>query len=140
MIWEQHPAHDRHKREVFEAFFLEALHSGGALVAVDRKTQTIVGSSRYFGYDAEKSEIEIGWTFLARSHWGGNYNGEMKRLMLSHAFAFVDRVVFVVGTTNVRSRKALEKIGAVLTDQREKRNLRGTAIDHVVYEIKKPPR
>src|SRR5580765_2014498 len=89
MIWEQHPACDRWKEEVFKAFFLEALQSGGALVAVDRKTQAIIGSSRYFGYEPDKSEIEIGWTFLSRSHWGGKYNGEMKLLMLNHAFRFV---------------------------------------------------
>jgi N-acetyltransferase len=74
-----------------------ALESGGALVAVDRKTETIIGSSRYCGYEPEKREVEIGWTFLARSHWGGHYNGEMKRLMLGHAFKFVDSVIFVVG-------------------------------------------
>jgi RimJ/RimL family protein N-acetyltransferase len=74
MIWEQHPAHDRYREEVFREFFREALASGGAFVAVDRTTQEIIGSSRYFGYDAEKREIEIGWTFLARSHWGGNYD------------------------------------------------------------------
>jgi len=139
MIWEQHPAHDRYKEEVFKEFFLDALKSGGALVALDRKTQTIIGSSRYFGYEPEKSEVEIGWTFLARSHWGGNYNGEMKRLMLHHAFRFVDNVVFLVGSTNFRSRRALEKIGGVLTDRREKRNLNGNIVDHVVYQIKKPP-
>src|ERR1022692_5321335 len=111
MIWEQHPAHDRYQEEVFKEFFQRALESGGAFVAIDRSTQKIVGSSRYFGYDADKREIEIGWTFLARSHWGGTYNGEMKRLMLGHAFQFVDRVVFVVGTGNLRSQRAMEKIG-----------------------------
>ena len=137
LIWEQHPARDRYKEEVFRAFFQEALDSGSALVAIDRKTQRIVGSSRYFGYEPEKSEIEIGWTFLARSHWGGKYNGEMKRLMLDHAFQFVDNVVFLVGPQNVRSRRALEKIGAVLTGRRT-RDLGGAAVEHVVYQIKKP--
>ena len=41
-------------------------------------------------------------------------NGEMKRLMLTHAFRFVDRVLFRVGPKNIRSQRALEKIGAVL--------------------------
>src|SRR4029453_10104128 len=108
LIWEQHPCSDRHEEEVFRAFFREAVASGGALVAVARKDGRVVGSSRYFGYDEEKDEVEIGWTFLARSHWGGAYNGEMKRLMLRHAFTFVDHVVFLVGTTNLRSTKPLE--------------------------------
>lgn len=138
MIWALHPAHDRYKEEVFREYFREALESGGALVAVDRKSHKIIGASRYFGYRAEASEIEIGWTFLARTYWGGAYNGEMKRLMLDHAFQFVDRVIFLVGATNIRSRRALEKIGGVLTDRRETRTLNGEAVEHVVYEIRRP--
>jgi len=113
LVWEQHPASDRWRREVFEEFFREAMASGGALVAIDRREGRIVGSSRYWAHDPAKREVEIGWTFLARSHWGGRYNGEMKRLMLEHAFGFVDRVVFVIGPRNLRSRRAVEKIGAV---------------------------
>jgi RimJ/RimL family protein N-acetyltransferase len=138
LIWEQHPAHDRYKEEVFKDFFRESLESGGALVVIDRKTQKIIGSSRYFRFDAEQREIEIGWTFLARSHWGGKYNGELKRLMLDHAFKFVESVIFLIGTTNVRSRKALEKIGGVLTERRKKAKLHGKTVEHVVYQIKKP--
>jgi RimJ/RimL family protein N-acetyltransferase len=114
LIWEQHPANDRYKKDVFERFFREALESGGALLARDSKDGAIIGSSRFHGYDEEKSEIEIGWTFLARSHWGGTYNREMKQLMLRHAFKFVDRVIFVVGSQNWRSQKAVLKIGGTL--------------------------
>jgi N-acetyltransferase len=113
LIWEQHPVHDRYKKEVFQKFFREALESGGALIAIDSKTSAALGSSRFHGYDQEKSEIEIGWTFLARSHWGGIYNREMKQLMLRHAFKFVDSVIFLVGPQNVRSQRAVEKIGGV---------------------------
>jgi RimJ/RimL family protein N-acetyltransferase len=95
--WEQHPNKDRYKEEVFKDFFREALESGGALLAIDCADRQVIGSSRFYGYDEEKSEIEIGWTFLARSHWGGNYNREMKQLMLRHAFKFVNNVVFLVG-------------------------------------------
>lgn len=137
LIWEQHPAQDRYREHIFREFFAEALASGGALVAVDRHTQKIIGSSRYFGYDPEKKEIEIGWTFLARSHWGGLYNGEMKRLMLDHAFQFVDSVVFLVGPGNVRSQKAVEKIGGVVIDRRSKRGVDGAIVEHLVFQIKK---
>jgi N-acetyltransferase len=138
LIWEQHPAHDRYGEEVFREFFREALESGGALVVMDRQTQKIIGSSRYFGFEPTKREIEIGWTFLARSHWGGKYNIELKRLMLNHAFRFVESVVFVIGPTNLRSRKAIEKIGGVMTGRREKTNPRGETVVDVVYQIKKP--
>src|ERR1700757_509884 len=113
LIWEQHPESDRYKEEVFKVFFREALESGGAFVVIDKKTQQIIGSTRFYGYDPEKSEIEIGWTFLARKYWGGRFNAEMKRLLLNHAFRFVERVVFFVGQTNLRSQKAMEKIGAL---------------------------
>jgi N-acetyltransferase len=86
LIWEQHPEHNRYQEPTFRAFFEEALSSGGALVAVDQTNGEIIGSSRYHGYDENRSVIEIGWSFLARAYWGGRYNGEMKRLMLKHAF------------------------------------------------------
>jgi RimJ/RimL family protein N-acetyltransferase len=113
LIWEQHPHNTRYKEDVFRKFFRDALDSGGALVVIDSETGRVIGSSRYAGYDEDKSQVEIGWTFLARSHWGGVYNGEMKRLMLDHAFKFVKNVIFVIGTQNFRSQKAVEKLGAV---------------------------
>jgi RimJ/RimL family protein N-acetyltransferase len=131
LIWEQHPAKDRYQEEVFRVFFREALESGGALVAIDASDGRIVGSSRFHGYDADKSEVEIGWTFLARSHWGGRTNGEMKQLMLRHAFRFVRRVVFLIGPRNLRSQKAVERIGAVRAGARTDASGR----DSVVYQI-----
>ena len=118
LIWEQHPASDRYREEVFREFFREALASGGAFAVLDAKDGRIIGSTRYIGYDSEKSEIEIGFTFLARRYWGGVYNREMKELLLRHAFRFVRHVVFLVGPTNLRSQKAMEKIGAVRVDSR----------------------
>src|SRR5437867_196217 len=103
LIWELHPEPGRYKEENFLRYFRGAMESGGAFAVIDRKTGLIIGSSRYHDYRPEgeelpnTSEIEIGWTFLARSYWGGVYNGEMKRLMMRHAFRFVDRVLFVIG-------------------------------------------
>ncbi|MFI5119390.1 MAG: GNAT family N-acetyltransferase [Thermoanaerobaculia bacterium] len=131
LIWEQHPNSDRYKEEVFKGFFREALESGGALIAIDAKDGQVIGSSRFHGYDSEKSEIEIGWTFLARSHWGGVSNGEMKRLMLRHAFRFVKSVIFLVGPQNVRSQRAMEKIGGVRAGSRLDSNGR----ESLVYRI-----
>jgi RimJ/RimL family protein N-acetyltransferase len=83
------------------------------LIVIDARTQGMIGSSRFHGYDKERDEVEIGWTFLARSYWGGTYNGQVKELMLQHAFRFVNRVVFLVGSQNMRSQRAVEKIGGV---------------------------
>ena len=112
-IWAQHPAPDRFKKAVFRVFFEEGISSGGAFAVIERQNGGIIGSTRFRGYDPVNSEIEIGWTFLARQYWGGSYNGEMKRLLLAHAFQFVDRVTFYVGENNIRSQKAMEKIGGV---------------------------
>jgi len=113
LIWEQHPESDRYKEDVFKIFFREALECRGAFVIVDTTSQQIIGSTRFYGYDLEKSEIEIGWTFLARKYWGGRYNRELKQLMLDHAFKFVESVVLLVGENNIRSQKATEKIGGI---------------------------
>jgi len=113
LIWEQHPESDRYKEDVFRVFFREALESRGAFVVIGNKNQEMIGSTRFYGYDPEQSEIEIGWTFLARRYWGGRYNLEMKQLMLTHAFRFVENVVFLVGEKNIRSQKAMEEIGAL---------------------------
>jgi RimJ/RimL family protein N-acetyltransferase len=113
LVWEQHPESDRYKEDVFKVFFREALECGGAFVVIDKTSQQIIGSTRFYGYDPEKSEIEIGWTFLARKYWGGRYNREMKQLMLAHAFKVVENVAFFVGENNIRSQRATEKIGAI---------------------------
>jgi len=131
LIWEQHPVKDRCKVEVFRAFFREALESGGTLIAIDIKHGHLIGSSRYHGYHEEKSEIEIGWTFLARSYWGGVYNGEMKQLMLRHAFRFVNSVIFLVGLENLRSQRAVEKIGGVRVGSRPD----GGGLNSFIYQI-----
>jgi len=118
LIWSQHPAKSRGTPDGFRQFFEESLASGGALIATDTATGQVIGSSRFHGHDAAKDEVEIGWTFLARAYWGGRYNGELKRLMLEHAFTQVRNVVFLVDPGNVRSRRAVEKIGGVLIGTR----------------------
>jgi N-acetyltransferase len=130
LIWEQHPASDRWQEPVFRRFVADALASGGAFLVIDRRSGAVVGSSRYYGYDPDASEIEIGWTFLARSHWGGHFNHEMKRLMLDHAFRLVDTVVFFVGVNNVRSQRAVERIGGVRRGVQSR-----SGADQVVYAL-----
>jgi RimJ/RimL family protein N-acetyltransferase len=133
LIWEQHPVADRYQAEVFRGFFREAMEAGGAFVVLDAKTGRVIGSSRFHGYDPRRSEIEIGWTFLARSYWGGVYNRELKRLMLRHAFQFVERVLFLVGPENFRSQGAMEKIGGVRIGSRADENGR----ESLVFQIRR---
>src|SRR5215475_9534186 len=140
LIWEQHPERDRYTEDVFRIFFRDAMQSGGAFVIIDRKTEQIIGSTRFYGYDPEQSEIEIGWTFLARKYWGGRYNAEMKRLLLGHAFRFVENVVFFVGEHNIRSQRATERIGAVKSGTATKVYGDRPPSPNIKYVIKKPAR
>jgi RimJ/RimL family protein N-acetyltransferase len=114
LIWAQHPEPTRWQRDVFTRYFDSAIAGAAAVVVHDASTQAVIGCSRWYEWDASTRDIAIGYTFLARSHWGGAVNGELKRLMLDHAFQFVDRVWFHVGARNHRSRAALGKIGAQL--------------------------
>lgn len=135
-VWEQHPIHDRWRREVFDAFFDEGLAAGGALAVVRKSDERIVGSTRYGKVEEDEGGfVEIGWTFLARTCWGKGLNPEMKRAMLAHAFEEVGTVEFRVGDTNYRSRNALEAIGAVRTERYELERYQGKRVVHLVYEI-----
>ena len=134
-IWAIHPAHDRWQALVFRAFFDERLASGGALVAIDRSTGDAIGSSCYDTINAGNGEVEIGWTYLARAYWGGVWNRSMKRLMLEHAFTRFETAIFLVGTDNMRSRRAMEKIGGRLTERRLTVMRGGQPIEHLIYAI-----
>jgi RimJ/RimL family protein N-acetyltransferase len=135
LIWEQHPESERYTREVFQRFFDSAIQSKGAFAIIERKSGKIIGSSRYWNFSPTKREVEIGWTFLQRAFWGGSYNRELKTLMLDHAFRFVDRVLFIAGERNVRSQKALEKIGARFLRKVQHPGPDGTTTPSVVYVI-----
>lgn len=139
-IWAQHPAPDRYLEPVFREYFDGALASGSAFAFIDNRSGAIIGSSRYHGYDLARSEIEIGWTFLSRPYWGGSFNAEIKKLMLEHAFRYVDTVMFWVGAGNMRSRQAMLKIGASLRPGDWSRQHGGRDVPYVVFEIRNPSR
>jgi RimJ/RimL family protein N-acetyltransferase len=135
LIWEQHPEPDRHTPEVFRRYFDGAIESRGAFAIVERATGRIIGSSRYCNLDPSRGQVEIGWTFLERAFWGGRYNRELKTLMIDHALRFLERVVFVVGERNLRSQKALLKIGASLLEAATPADRGGAPATHLVFAI-----
>lgn len=138
LLWEVHPAWDRFKEPVFREYFAGAIESRGALAVIDRATGKIIGGSRYANFVPERNEIEIGWSFLARDYWGGAYNREMKMLMLTHAFRFFDSIRFNIGATNLRSRRAIEKIGARLDGEYVPEAINGVPpVLHVIYRLNK---
>ena len=113
LIWEQHQNKDRHTTEAFNQFFDEACESNGALIILDKKSDKIIGSSRFRIIDESRGVVEIGWSFLGREYWGGRYNQEFKKLMVNHALKAFSTVIFYVNSQNYRSQRALEKLGAL---------------------------
>jgi RimJ/RimL family protein N-acetyltransferase len=118
-LWKQHPNKLRYQRDVFQNFFEGAMVSGGAFLIRDSKTNEIVGSSRFYDYNETENSILIGYTFIGRKFWGNNYNKSLKKLMLDYAFQHVNKVYFHIGAFNIRSQKAIEKIGAIKVDEFE---------------------
>lgn len=132
LLWEQHPAKERAERAGFNMWFEDAMASGGALVVITQDDGEVIGTSRYDRFDDDASEVEIGWTFIARRLWGGPYNAELKRVMLEHAFRSVRAVVFRVHSENMRSRRAVQKLGATLVATEIDARGRG---ENVVYRL-----
>lgn len=119
LIWEQHPDKYRYKKDVFEKYFMGAMESGGAFLVLEKNSSEVIGSSRYYDFDKEKKSIAIGYTFLSKKYWGTTYNKAIKTLMLDHAFKFVETVIFNIGAKNIRSQKAIEKLGAIKVNEIE---------------------
>jgi RimJ/RimL family protein N-acetyltransferase len=113
LIWEQHPNKNRWQRAEFEKYFEGAIQSKGALLVLDKQSGAIAGCSRYYDYNEAEKSILIGYTFIARQFWGGRFNPVMKKLMIDHAFGFVDTVLFHIGAYNIRSQTAIGRLGAV---------------------------
>lgn len=135
-IWELHPQPGRWREPALGAYFAGLIDGKGALAVIDKGTGALIGASRYqYGSMDDGGTIEIGSTMLARSHWGGEANREMKRLMVAHALQHVATVEFWAWQDNARSRRALEKIGARLVDRIEQVEMDGRIFPHAVYAI-----
>ena len=138
LIWALHPAHDRWQEDVFRQYFADALDSGGGLTIRDKASGAIIGASRYSTRWSGADEVEIGWTFISRDYWGGVTNREVKSLMITHAHRWFTACLFMVGKENLRSRRAMEKIGGVLRDDTAVHTMAGMPVTHVVYAIGRP--
>jgi len=137
LIWEQHPNKNRHEREVFATFFKGAIESGGAFRVIDNTTGILIGSSRYYDLDETARSVAVGYTFLSRNNWGSQSNRALKTLMLDHAFQFVDRVTFHVGAQNLRSRRAMEKLGGIYIGEAAVSYYGEQSHQNVIYKIDK---
>ena len=138
LIWAQHPNPDRCKREIFRTYFDGALASGGAFMIRDKAHRNAIGSTRFYDHDAEASEIKIGYTFFSRDQWGSGTNQRVKKLMLDHAFQYVRQVIFHVGAQNMRSRIAMQRLGAELIGEEEVAYFGEQPKRNVVFKITAP--
>lgn len=140
LIWEQHPERERWKPELFRKYFEGAMASGAAFAVIDRASGRIVGSTRFYQYEPEHRRVSLGYTFVARECWGQGHNSEMKRLVLAHAFRYVDEVELHIGENNHRSRKATEKLGAKLVEVRAGDYLLsdGSRWSSAIYRLRRP--
>lgn len=136
-VWQQHPNKDRYKREVFETFFQGALESGGAFKIVERETGDVLGSTRFYDYDEENNSIFIGYTFYGTKSWGKKINPQVKKMMLDYILQFVDTVYFHVGKDNMRSRTAMERLGAENLGEHEVAYYGETSRTNILYQIQK---
>lgn len=136
-VWEQHPNKERYKREVFENFFQGAMESKGAFLIIDQETEEALGSTRFYDYNEKDNSILIGYTFYGTKSWGKNINTSVKKLMLDYIFEFVDQVIFHVGKDNIRSVKAMTKLGAENLGEEEVAYFGEDSKTNIVFQIKK---
>lgn len=137
LIWEQHPNKDRWRREVFRTFFDGALQSKGAFKIIDKATGKLAGSTRIYDYNAHDKSILIGYTFFGREFWGKGLNLSVKTLLLNYLFGFADQAYFHIGAVNLRSQIAIERLGAVKTDELEVAYFGESPKLNYVYRIRK---
>ncbi|WP_426484410.1 GNAT family N-acetyltransferase [Flavobacterium sp. 2] len=137
LVWEQHPNKNRYEREVFQNFFEGAMESKGAFVILDKTSNEIAGSTRFYDYEPENKSVFIGYTFYGRNFWGTGFNAQVKKIMLDYAFQFVDNVQFHIGAENYRSQKAIEKLGAKKIDEINVAYYNEPSRHNFVYRIKK---
>ena len=137
LIWEQHPNKLRYQKDVFQNFFEGAIQSKGAFFIREVTTNEPIGSTRFYDYDENEKSVLIGYTFIGRKFWGNGYNSALKKLMMEYAFQFVDTIYFHIGAHNIRSQKAIEKIGAQKIDEFEVEYFGEDSKLNYIYQIKK---
>ncbi|MBO9128108.1 GNAT family protein [Bacillus sp. 165] len=84
-------------------------------VVKDLETNSIIGSTRLLNISKENKNAEIGWTWYTPSVWRSRVNTECKYLLLQHCFEELDmiRVQFKTDSRNIRSQKAIARLGAL---------------------------
>lgn len=128
----------------FDQCFSTAINNkeiGGQQAFVIYRTDNneIIGMTRYANIDPKNKRLEIGYTWYIPSVWGKVYNKECKLLLLQYVFEELhyNRAQLNVASQNVRSQKAVEKIGGVKEGVLRKHGYRndGSLKDTVIFSI-----
>ena len=116
-LWKFIPT-DCSDKEKFRTTYLHALaerEKGNhyPFVIYHKESKKIIGSTRLFDIVENDRKLEIGWTWIVKEHWGTKVNFECKLLLLTFCFEKLKaiRVQLKTDQNNIRSRKAIEKIG-----------------------------
>lgn len=142
-LWKLVPSDCSERATFFSnySYALEARVNGTQypFVILDNRTNKIIGSTRFFEiYQADK-KLEIGWTWITQEYWGTTVNLECKLLLMSYCFEVLktNRVQLKTKDTNIRSRKAIEKIGGVFEGilRKDKIQQDGTTRNAAYYSI-----
>jgi N-acetyltransferase len=110
-----------------------------ALPFAIRLDEQLAGTTRFAAFMTHLPAAEIGWTWLDRSQHGTGLNRTIKYLMLKHAFENwgLVRVQLKTAASNLRSQRAIEKLGAVREGllRNHRRLADGRLDDTVLYSI-----
>ncbi|MFZ5807923.1 MAG: GNAT family N-acetyltransferase [Chloroflexota bacterium] len=93
----------------------QAMGSDLPFAVILLKSGKAVGATRYLDIRPKDRGVEIGGTWYGRQYQRTGVNTECKYLLLQHAFERLRciRVQFKTDLRNVRSQKAIERLGAV---------------------------
>ncbi|MEC1550773.1 GNAT family N-acetyltransferase [Bacillus rugosus] len=130
-----------HDMEAFVEEALQTKESGAEcpFVIIHRETGKIVGTTRFLYMSSASRSLEIGWTWFHPSVWGTSFNTECKYVLLQYCFEQLNtiRVQFKTDERNIRSQKAIERLGAVREGTLRNQMIRkdGTFRNSVFYSI-----
>lgn len=152
-IWEFYPLDGTSSEKFISAFEIALIERKNGtqfpFVVFHKKENKIVGSTRYLDIQLKHKKLEIGWTWLHPDYWATEVNLECKLLLLTHCFEELKtrRVQLKTDENNLRSRKAIQKIGGqfegilrndMIKDNGTKRNSAYYSIIEEEWKNKKP--
>lgn len=117
----QYSPSDIYTPETLQNYVTIALEQKERMISIpfiifDKTRQQYAGSTRYMNIHWKNKVLEIGSTWIGKEFQGSGLNTQMKHLMIDYAFDIMDfeKVEFRIDERNIRSRKAVEKLGGIL--------------------------